>query len=65
MADTTAACLEYGGVRILKAFGILTVGMVMQTRVIERYEATFESIPCCMFVRKANQRLILHIPVLL
>ena len=62
---TTAACLEYGGVCVLKAFGILTVGMAMQTRAIERYEATFKSTPHYMFVQKANHRLVVLIPVLL
>ena len=37
----------------------------MQTRAIEHYEATFESSPHCVFVQKANQRLVVHIPVLL
>ena len=43
----------------------IPVGMAMCTHAAECYEAAFHSSPCCILARKADQRLMLCIPVLL
>ena len=45
--------------------GKIYVGMTMHIGVVERYEALFQALPCCKFAKKANQRLVLCVQVLL
>ena len=39
--ETTTACLDYKGVRILEASGIFPVGMAMHNHAVEHYEGVF------------------------
>ena len=55
---------EYRGVRISEASGLCLVAMAMCiVLAVENYEAAFQS--SRTLVRKANQRLVLCVPVLL
>ena len=46
--------------------GIFPVGVIIHTRAVECYkDAHSRSLPCCTLARKADQRLVLCIPVLL
>ena len=58
---TTTACLDYRGIHISEASSVFPVGMAMHPCCWLRSRA----LPCCTLARKADQRPVLYIPVLL
>ena len=58
---TTTACPDYRGIHISEASSVFLVGMPMHLCCWLRSRA----LPCCTLARKADQRPVLYIPVLL